>query len=152
MTLPPSAGELIAHLKHFEGFVAHPYYCAAGKLTIGYGHRIDTPQPDLTEEQATSLLLEDIAKYTTMACRLSPGLVNDSPRRLNAIIDFCFNAGGSAYAGSQLRLSVNDKRWDAAGLQNARWVYITDPKTKLKVKSAWQVKRRAVTTGWLVKG
>ena len=147
------AEELIAHLKHFEGFVPHPYYCAAGKLTIGYGHRIDDPKhPDLTEAQATALLLEDIAKYTLMAVRITPGLVNDSPRRLNAIIDFCFNAGGNAYAGSQLRLAVRDKRWDAAGLQNARWVYITDPKTKLKVKSAWQIKRRAVTTEWLVKG
>lgn len=149
---PASANELIEHLKHFEGFVAHPYYCAAGKLTIGYGHRIEVPEPDWSEEKATSVLLEDIAKYTMMAVRLSPGLVSASPRRLNAIIDFCFNAGGSAYAGSQLRLAVNEKRWDAAGLQNARWVYITDPKTKLKVKSAWQVKRRAVTTEWLVKG
>ncbi len=148
-----TAEELISHLKHFEGFVGHPYYCAAGKLTIGYGHRIDDPKhPAITEAQATSLLLEDISKYTMMAARLSPGLVNASPRRLNAIIDFCFNAGGNAYAGSQLRLAVRAEDWDAAGLQNARWVYVTDPKTKTKSKSAWQIKRRAVTTTWLVKG
>jgi lysozyme len=147
-----TADELIAHLKHFEGFVGHPYYCAAGKLTIGYGHRIPAPEPDWTEAKATAVLLDDIAHYTMMAVRLSPDLVKAAPRRLNAIIDFCFNAGGAAYAGSQLRVAVNANQWDAAGLQNARWVYITNPKTKLKEKSAWQIKRRAVTTEWLVKG
>jgi lysozyme len=141
--------ELIAHLKHFEGFVAKPYYCAAGKLTIGYGHRIDEPQPAMTEEQATALLLTDIAKYTLMAVRLSPGLVSAAPRRLNAIIDFCFNAGGSAYAGSTLRSKVNAGLWDDAAAQMRRWVYVTNPKTQVKAKSAWQIKRREVTAKWL---
>lgn len=145
-------GELIAHLKHFEGFVAHPYLCAAGKLTIGYGHRIDEPCPDLTEPQAEALLLEDIAKYTLMATRMSPGLVNDAPRRLNSVIDFTFNAGGSAYAGSHLRLAVNNREWLAAADQNSRWIFLTDPKTKRKYVSQWQVQRRAVTSTWLKGG
>jgi lysozyme len=147
-----TAKELVDHLKHFEGFVGHPYRCAAGKLTIGYGHRIDEPRPDMSEEEATQLLLTDIARYTMMAVRLSPRLVNESPRRLNAVIDFCFNAGGAAYAGSTLRQKVNAGLWDDAAAQNDRWVYITDPKTQAKKKSAWQVKRRAATSKWLREG
>jgi lysozyme len=145
--------ELIDHLKHFEGFVDHPYYCAAGKLTIGYGHRIEKPEPKhMTENEATLLLMQDIAKYTLGAVRLSPGLVNTSPRRLNAIIDFCFNAGLGAYAGSTLRQKVNAGLWDDAAAQMRRWVYITDPKTQAKKKSAWQVKRREATATWLEQG
>jgi len=147
------ADELIAHLKHFEGFVGHPYYCAAGKLTIGYGHRIDDPHhPDLTEEQATALLLEDIAHYTLMAVRMSPGLVDAAPRRLNAIIDFCFNCGGQAYSGSGVRTAVNNKEWEKAALVNGLWIKVTDPKTKVKYVSEWQKQRRAATSAWLRNG
>lgn len=145
--------ELIAHLKHFEGFVRHPYYCAAGKLTIGYGHRIDDPHhPDMTEAQATALLLEDIANYTMQAVRITPGLVDDSPRRLNAIIDFCFNCGGQAYSGSGLRFAVARKDWPAAAASNALWDKVTDPKTGIKHVSQWQVQRRAATSRWLKEG
>lgn len=154
------ADELITHLKHFEGFVPHPYYCAAGKLTIGYGHRIDKPIPDITEEQGHILLLEDIAKYTLDAVRLTrllggqgPSVLTDaSPRRLNAIIDFCFNCGPVAFAGSRLRLRVLERDWATAAEENGLWVKITDPKTRKKYTSAWQTQRRAVTSEWLLHG
>jgi len=149
-----TADELIAHLKHFEGFVGHSYLCAAGKLTIGYGHRIDkAPVPDvITESAATSLLLFDIAKYTLMVHRLSPGLVNDAPRRLNAIIDFVFNCGPTNYEDSHLREAVNLKQWERAAAENAKWVYITDPKTHQHYVSSWQKARRAATSEWLLNG
>jgi Phage-related lysozyme (muraminidase) len=147
-----TADELVAHLKHYEGFVGHPYLCAAGKLTIGYGHRIDKPVPDITETQASSLLLFDIAKYTVLAVKQSPGLVDDAPRRLNAIIDFVFNCGPENYADSRLRAAVDRKDWPTAAMQNNRWVYITDPHTGQKNVSAWQKARRAATSEWLLKG
>lgn len=147
-----TAEELIAHLKHFEGFVGHPYLCAAGKLTIGYGHRIDKVVPDITEAQATSLLLFDISKYTLLAVRESAGLVDDAPRRLNAIIDFVFNCGPEAYHDSHLRQAVNLKRWDLAAQENSKWVYITDPKTGQHYVSSWQKARRAATSEWLLHG
>lgn len=144
---------LIEHLKHFEGFVGHPYKCAAGKWTIGYGHRIDGPDhPTMTEAEAEKLLLEDIAHYTLMAARLSPNIAEATPHRLYAVVDFCFNAGGAAYAGSTLRLRVDAKKWGEAAYENGRWVYVTDPVTKRKAVSAWQVKRRAVTSEWLKNG
>lgn len=147
-----TADELIAHLKRFEGFVGHPYLCSAGKLTIGYGHRIEKPRPDMTEAEASALLLEDIASYTLKAVKLSPDLVNIGGRRLNAIIDFVFNAGPGNYETSQLRKAVNRRDWPEAASQNDRWVYITDPKTGEKNKSSWQIKRRSVTSEWLKNG
>lgn len=146
------AQELEAHLTHFEGFVGHPYRCAAGKLTIGYGHRIAAPIPDITEAQALALLREDIAKYTKDALRLSPSLATAAPRRRNAIVDFCFNCGPDAYEHSTLRQMVNVGRWEDAAAQMARWVYVTDPVTKVKHPSAWQTNRRAVTAQWLREG
>lgn len=146
-----AVGELLEHLKKFEGFVPHPYHCQAGKLTIGYGHRIAAPIPDLTEEQGKALLMEDIEAYSKAALRLSPGLT-DEPHRLNAVVDFCFNCGVTAYEHSTLRKMVDAKRWPDAVTQNNRWVYITNPTTKVKEKSEWQVKRRSATSQWLAEG
>ena len=143
--------EYLSFLKDQEKLVLHPYLCPAGKPTIGYGHRIPSLQHEhITEAQAEALLLEDVAKYEAMALRMSPGVEN--LRRLAAITDFCFNAGGSAYAGSVLRLRVNQQKWSEAAEQNARWVYATNPKTGKKEVFAGLVKRRAVTSRWLEEG
>ena len=151
--------ELVAHLKHFEGWVDHPYKCAAGKPTIGYGHRIpDMAHPHLTLAEGEALLYADIDKYEEMALRITKGrastspLDTASPRRIAAITDFCFNAGGAAYAGSTLCLRVRAGDWLAAAHENGRWIYVTDPKTLKKHTSAWQINRRAVTSAWLAQG
>jgi Phage-related lysozyme (muraminidase) len=148
--------ELLEHLRRFEGFVGHPYYCPAGYLTVGYGHRINESERQkyahITDNEATILLTQDVAKFTLGAVKLSPVLKDTGGRRLNAIIDFCFNCGLTAYAGSTLRLRVDEQDWKAAAHEIEKWVYITDPKTKQKVKSAWQIKRRAVGAGWLLLG
>jgi lysozyme len=150
--MEPVPAELLAHLKHMEGFVGHPYLCQAGKLTLGYGHRItEAERRNVTEEEATTILCDDIAKYTMAAMKISPDLRNVGGRRLNAIIDFCFNCGVGAYAASQLHLAVNRHDWRLAAAENAKWVYITLP-NGVKVKSDWQIARRAVTSAWLLKG
>jgi lysozyme len=148
-----TARELLDHLKEFEGFVDHPYYCAAGKLTLGYGHRItEKERRTITKQEATLLLMEDIAHYTLGAVRHSPVLKDVGGRRLNAIIDFCFNCGLAAYAGSTLRKKVDAQDWKAAAAEMEKWVYVTDPKTGEKKKNAWQVRRREVGSAWLLMG
>jgi lysozyme len=144
--------ELLAHLKKQEGFVGHPYLCPAGKWTIGYGHRVpDQNHANMTEADAEALLIEDVVRYEAMALRLSPGLTTE-PRRLAAITDFCYNAGGAAYAGSILRLRVNEKKWKDAAAQMQKWIYATNPVTKKKFVFSGLVKRRAVTAQWLLEG
>jgi lysozyme len=144
--------ELIEHVKKFEGWVAHPYLCPAGFPTIGYGHRIDSMNhPDLTKEEGEALLRTDLEHYWAMALRLSPVLAMESPRRIAAITDFCYNVGGTRYSGSTLRTKVRSRNWIGAALQNGLWVYITLPSGE-KVKSEWQIKRRKATSAWLKDG
>jgi len=144
--------ELIAHLKHFEGWRANPYRDQAGIPTIGYGHQIESmDHTPLTLEEGEQLLLEDIQHHEAIVLRLSPGLATDSPRRLDAIVDFVFNIGGNKYSKSTLRRRVRAKDWPAAAVENDKWVYITLPSGQ-QVKSEWQISRRAATSAWLRDG
>lgn len=142
--------ELLRHLKHEESYRARPYLCPAGYPTIGYGHRIDSlDHPAITSAEAEALLIADVAKHEAAALRLSPGLATEPPLRLAAITDFVFNLGAGAYAGSVLRLRVNEKRWHEAAEQMKRWVWATDPATGKKRILAGLVDRRTVTAHWL---
>jgi len=144
--------DLITHLKHEEGFVPHVYTDAAGHATIGYGHKLKPgesfPHP-LTEAEADTLLRLDAKHHEAAALRLSPGLIDEPACRLDAVTDFVFNCGAGAYAGSVLRLRVNEKRWTEAAEQMRRWVYATDPKTGKKRILSALVDRREVCARWL---
>jgi lysozyme len=142
--------ELLQHLRDSEKCVLHPYLDPVGYPTIGYGHRIASmDHPTLTLAEAEALLAEDVANYRAAALRFSPGLADEPQLRLDAITDFCFNAGTTAYSGSVLRLRVNQKMWAEAAAQIRRWVYATDQATRVKVKLAGLVKRREVCARWL---
>ena len=143
--------ELLQHIKDAEQLVLHPYRDVAGVPTIGYGHVIpDMDHPNITEAEADAMLIEDIEKHEAIALRLSPGLADEPPHRLDAITDFCFNLGGGAYGASVLRLRVNSKQWMAAAEQIKRWVYATNAKTGKKEIMVGLVKRRDVEANWLV--
>lgn len=140
--------ELIAHIKRQERFMAKPYLDPVGLPTIGFGHRInDLDHPPLTESEADTLLRHDVERFEAMAIRLSPGLVIEPPARLAAVTDFCFNCGGAAYAGSVLRLKVNQGKWAEAAEQMRHWVYGGAPGHKVVLPGL--VKRREVTARWL---
>jgi lysozyme len=141
--------DLIAHIKAEELFMPKPYLDPVGLPTVGYGHRIpDLNHPPMTEAEADALLRSDVARFEAMALRLSPGLKDEPADRLAAITDFCFNAGGAAYAGSVLRLRVNQKNWADAAEQIQRWVY--GGPIGHKVVLPGLVKRRAVCARWLL--
>lgn len=80
----------------FEGFRSLPYYCAAGCLTIGFGHRITDNERQrlstskLTFKQAYDLLLEDFQKVFDF---LSKQHFILQEHELYAIADLCFNVG-----------------------------------------------------------
>lgn len=112
----------------WEGFVSEPYLCPAGVPTIGYGftHYADgTPvtlrDRPMTREAATKLLAHLIrTKYMRDVIRLCPQI--DTPERLGAITDFCFNLGASNLRASNLRKRINAGDWDAVPDQLRRWV------------------------------
>ena len=107
--------------KQFEACRYEPYICPAGKLTIGYGHtgsdvvegmRID-------KEKADALLMADL--------QFAQNVVNSmvdadlTQNQFDALCDFVFNCGSGNFKTSTLRRLVNEKKFDEASLEFARW-------------------------------
>lgn len=110
--------------KRFEGCRLVAYQDTRGVWTIGYGHTSGVHAGmTCTQAQAEQWLLEDIQyavnavkHYVTVA--LTQG-------EFDALVDFVFNVGVRAFAGSTLlrKLNAGDyagaahefKRWDMAG-------------------------------------
>jgi len=127
----------IALVKSFEGYSAKPYFCPAGKPTIGYGHYI---QPDerfttLTTDAAEKLLLSDLA--------IAEKFVNDNVKvpinqgQFDALVDFAFNLGVGALKNSTLFKRLNEGDYDRAADNFQKWVYAKN------VKLPGLVRRRA---------
>lgn len=123
-----SAAEVAAALaRRFEGFFATPYLCPAGVPTIGYGATyyetgevVRLTDPPITRERAEALLAWQLqAVYLPQVQRLCPGI--NSPDRLAAIVDFCFNLGASNLRVSTLRRRINAGQWGDVPAQLLRW-------------------------------
>jgi lysozyme len=82
----------------FEGFRASPYKCTAGKLTVGYGHRIDADEQELfaagpiTKDMALIIFRNDVFEFEcqVVACF---NMKYITQRRFDALVSFVFNAG-----------------------------------------------------------
>ena len=123
MTPSPAALTLI---KHFEGFRAEPYFCPAGKKSVGFGHVIgpdDHLPKTLSLDQADHLLRHDLESLSRMI-----GVAIECPLTQNQFDALCclvYNIGTSAFLKSTLarKLNVGDDiescaseflRWDKA--------------------------------------
>ena len=115
--------------RKFEGLRLTPYLCPAGIPTVGYGstryadgRAVTLKDPPITAAQAGDLLLLTLRRdYLPGVLKASPGL-NNKPQALAAILDFAYNVGVRAYAGSTLRRKVDAGDWAGARAELARWV------------------------------
>jgi lysozyme len=115
-------------IRRFEGLYLGPYLCPAGVPTIGYGstryldgHAVQLTDPPITRAMAELLLLRTVMRtYLPNVLKLCPGV--DSPERLAALIDFCYNLGGPALRSSTLRKRVNAGRWDDVPVELRKWI------------------------------
>ena len=120
----------LALIRRFEGFYRGPYLCPAGVPTIGYGatyyedgRAVTLRDPIITRERAEELLLWHVRRvYLPSVLRLCPGLVNETPGRLAAVIDFTFNLGAGNLKASTLRRRVNAGDWGAVPAELRKWV------------------------------
>lgn len=117
--------------KPFEGLKLRAYICPAGKLTIGWGHVITACDRltwahvpiQITEQKAEQLLQDDM--------RAAQKAVRDLvhvPLNINeqaALMDFVFNLGRTAFAGSLLLHLLNSNLKSAAAEQFERWDHAT---------------------------
>jgi lysozyme len=109
-------------ISKFEGIELKAYLCPAKVWTIGYGHTKGVKQGDIVSiAQANEMLMQDMQEYWEGALKLSPNLVNASPERQAAIVDFCYNCGIGNYEKSSLRKLVNSGQWQAASGSILQW-------------------------------
>lgn len=109
-------------IKDREGCGLTAYKCPAGIWTIGYGHTKGVkPGDKITQERAESLLIEDMTEYWLLALKYSPKLIEASPKRQAAVIDFVYNCGPGNYAISSFCKSVNCYNWSQAATDCKKW-------------------------------
>jgi lysozyme len=111
-------------IKRFEGFSPEPYYCSAGKRTIGYGHVIKKGEDfclPLTLDEANSILNQDVAYVVMLINRLADRELTQN--QFDALVSFVFNVGGKAFENSTLLRLLRAGDDEKAAAQFARWVY-----------------------------
>ena len=117
----------ITHIKEFEGFRGKRYLCPANKSTIGYGHVIVDSEratlwgADLTEEQATKLLMKDLVRFEDAV--LAMVAVPLTQGQFDALVSFAYNLGEAKLRSSTLLKLLNAGDYDGARKQINRWVY-----------------------------
>lgn len=90
----------IDFIKRFEGLVLHPYFCSAGKPTIGYGstfypdgRRVKFTDKSISKEEAEKLLIDTIKPFERKVNRMVT--VPITQNQFDALVSHAFNTGGS---------------------------------------------------------
>lgn len=111
-----------ALIRKHEGLRLAPYFCPAGKLTVGYGHVVLPHEVHLrekiTEVEAEALLLRDLA-WALFAARSVGRVLTDG--QAAALASMVFNIGAHAWATSTIRGMVMAGDMEGAARQFARW-------------------------------
>ena len=113
-------------IKQSEGFRDHVYNDVAGYPTIGWGHKL-TPQEiasgiyanGITEIDGEAILITDVAAIESAVLRLVRVAMTQG--QFDALVDFTFNLGAQALAGSTLLRDLNAGQYATAGLQLILW-------------------------------
>lgn len=120
-------------IKPFEGYhkklpdggcKAYPDPGTGGQpWTIGWGSTGPHIKQDTvwTLEQAEQDLEKHLVYFLTGVLNLSPGLAQEDPRKLAAIISFAYNCGLGNYRISTLKKRVDAGNWEGAAHEIKRW-------------------------------
>ena len=120
-------------IKRFEGFSETVYICPAGYPTIGYGHvvlgnEMESFAEEISEEQATDLLRQDVAiAEHAVVQHINVPLTNG---QFDALVSFTFNLGSGALQRSTLRRKLNRQEYRLAAKEFGRWVWADGKKLK----------------------
>jgi len=112
--------EGIALIKKFEGCELEAYKCAAGVLTIGYGHTKGvTEGMQITKTQADEMLVEELATYETY---VSDAVENQLDQCMfDAIVSWTYNLGPTNLRSSTMLKVLNAGKYDEVPAQIKRW-------------------------------
>jgi len=108
-------------IKQFESFQGTAYYCPAGKLTIGYGHRIRKGENlnTISKAEALNLLKSDLQVYESDVTSVITRPM--SANEFAAMVSLCYNIGGANFAKSSVVRQFNAGRKQAAADAFLRW-------------------------------
>ncbi len=111
----------LAITEQFEGCRLAAYQDQVGVWTIGYGHTGSGVVSGLTitQDQAVDLLTSDVA--ASAAYVNAAVTVELLQEEFDALVDFVFNLGRGAFAGSTLLKNLNAGQFDAAAAQFEVW-------------------------------
>jgi len=114
------SAEGLALIKKFEGLELEAYKCAAGVLTIGYGHTAGVQEGDVwSEEHANEQLEVDMEEYA--------GYINDlvtcplSQNQFDALVSWVYNLGPANLKASTLLKRLNSGDYEDVPAQIKRW-------------------------------
>lgn len=125
---------LIQFIESWEGFEANWYDDGTGTQTIGYGHTSETIPPEitlpLTQASGEQLLKSDLGSYISSVQSTFSGTTL-TQNQFDAMVDFAFNMGPTALAGSTLAkdiksgadfgtLKTDFEMWSKAGSQTLK--------------------------------
>jgi len=107
--------------EQFEGLRLTAYQDSVGVWTIGYGHTGNDVRPGLTitQQQANNLLMQDTQSAAAAVNRLVTVAINQD--EFDALVDFTFNLGQNALAGSTLLRKLNAGDFAGAAAEFPKW-------------------------------
>ena len=112
--------EGIALIKKFEGCELEAYKCAAGVLTIGYGHTKGvTEGMQITKAQADEMLVEELATYESY---VSDAVENQLDQCMfDALVSWTYNLGPTNLLSSTMLKVLNTGEYEEVPAQLKRW-------------------------------
>ncbi len=136
--------DLVRRIKKREGFMPLPYVCAAGSLTIGYGHTIKPedkewiqhiPEAGISEARATQLLYKDLAYSRWFVEKFLGEHLSDL--QIIALTNFCYAFGTTKLHNSQLFAQITQGKDVSDAF--AQWVHINgEPNSYLAKERAFE--------------
>jgi lysozyme len=101
----------IAIIRKYEGLKLQAYICPSGLPTIGFGAtfyengtRVQMGDK-ISRDRADQLLMFQVKLFADEVRRTVKSNINEN--QLGALVSFCFNVGGAAFAKSTLARKVN---------------------------------------------
>ena len=115
------SGSDLVLTEQFEGCQLNAYQDVVGVWTIGYGHTGPdvSPGSTITQAQAVQLLQQDVA--SAAACVNQAVIVQLNQDEFDALVDFVFNLGQSAFRSSTMLKDLNAGDFAGAADQFDKW-------------------------------